>query len=68
MWPYAAASVFNPAATTAGQETLLLVRVEDRVRIYYGAADTSTCLPTANLDDLLGFVKAGSASGPRELP
>jgi predicted GH43/DUF377 family glycosyl hydrolase len=28
-WPYPAASVFNPAATIVGQETLLLVRVED---------------------------------------
>jgi predicted GH43/DUF377 family glycosyl hydrolase len=36
---------------------------KSHVRIYYGASDTSTCLATANLDDLLRFVKRGSASG-----
>jgi predicted GH43/DUF377 family glycosyl hydrolase len=29
---------------------------KSRVRIYYGASDTSTCFATADLDDLLGFV------------
>ncbi len=29
-WPYPANSVFNPGATLIGEETLLLVRVEDR--------------------------------------
>jgi predicted GH43/DUF377 family glycosyl hydrolase len=28
-WPYPANAVFNPAATKLGDETLLLVRVED---------------------------------------
>lgn len=30
MWPYAANAVFNPGAVQVGDETLLLVRVEDR--------------------------------------
>ena len=38
------------------------------VRIYYGAADTSTCLATATPRDLLGFMRRGSVSGPGELP
>jgi predicted GH43/DUF377 family glycosyl hydrolase len=33
---------------------------EGNVRIYYGAADTSVCLATARLQDLLGFVRRGS--------
>jgi predicted GH43/DUF377 family glycosyl hydrolase len=37
------------------------------VRIYYGASDTSTCLATANLEDLLSFVKRRSVSGLGEL-
>ncbi len=41
---------------------------KNHVRIYYGASDTSTCLATADLDALLGFVKRAPASGPRALP
>jgi predicted GH43/DUF377 family glycosyl hydrolase len=30
------------------------------VRLYYGAADTSICLATAHLDDLVDAVMAGA--------
>jgi predicted GH43/DUF377 family glycosyl hydrolase len=33
----------------------------DQVRLYYGAADTSVCLATAQLDDLLAAVLAAPA-------
>ena len=33
----------------------------DEVRLYYGAADTSICLATARLDDLLAAVLAAPA-------
>lgn len=33
----------------------------DRVRLYYGAADSSICVATAQLDDLLSAVLAGPA-------
>jgi beta-1,2-mannobiose phosphorylase / 1,2-beta-oligomannan phosphorylase len=34
---------------------------EGRIRLYYGAADTSICLATAQLDDLLAAVRAAPA-------
>jgi predicted GH43/DUF377 family glycosyl hydrolase len=34
----------------------------DAVRLYYGAADTSICLATAHLDDLIDAVMTGTAS------
>jgi predicted GH43/DUF377 family glycosyl hydrolase len=33
----------------------------DLLSIYYGAADTSTCLATASLKDFLGLLKGSSA-------
>ena len=41
MWPYATNSTFNPAATLVGEETLLLVRVEDRTGISHLSAARS---------------------------
>ncbi len=41
MWPYPANSVFNPAATLVGEETLLLVRVEDRTGMSHLTATRS---------------------------
>jgi predicted GH43/DUF377 family glycosyl hydrolase len=34
----------------------------DQIRLYYGAADTSICLATARLDDLLAAVLAAPAA------
>ncbi len=42
IWPYAAASVFNPAAADLGRETLLLVRVEDCNGVSHLCAARST--------------------------
>ena len=36
-------------------------RATDELRLYYGAADTSICLATAQLDDLLAAVLAAPA-------
>ncbi len=36
----------------------------DQVRMYYGAADTSICLATASLRDLLDYIK--SCPGPED--
>jgi beta-1,4-mannooligosaccharide/beta-1,4-mannosyl-N-acetylglucosamine phosphorylase len=33
----------------------------DRLAIYYGAADTCTCVAYANLSELVGFVQRHSA-------
>lgn len=38
-----------------------ILNEKGNVRIYYGAADTSTCLATVRLQDLLSFMKDGSA-------
>jgi predicted GH43/DUF377 family glycosyl hydrolase len=32
--------------------------VTDEVRLYYGAADTTICVATAQLDDLLAAVRS----------
>jgi predicted GH43/DUF377 family glycosyl hydrolase len=38
---------------------------DDEIRLYYGAADTSVALATANLSDVLEFVKASPAVDQR---
>ena len=47
---------------------LVSTRPPASVRLYYGAADTSICLATARLDDLLGAVMTAPGTGrhPRE--
>lgn len=42
IWPYVVNSTFNPGATTVGEETLLLVRVEDRTGISHLTAARSS--------------------------
>lgn len=36
----------------------------DELRVYYGAADTSLCLATANLDEVLRWLEAHGTEGP----
>jgi len=62
--------VFSPAAgyERAGDVPnvvfpcgLVFDQGSDTVRLYYGAADTSICLATAHLDDLVDTVMTGPA-------
>ena len=45
----------------------ILLEDKDTVRVYYGAADTSICLATARLDDLLDAVLGAPGSGKSAL-
>jgi predicted GH43/DUF377 family glycosyl hydrolase len=67
MWPYAAASVFNPAATTIGGETLLLVRVEDRRGLSHLTAARSKDGATAWRIDPQPTLESDPVSHPEEL-
>jgi predicted GH43/DUF377 family glycosyl hydrolase len=40
---------------------LVTDEASDAVRLYYGAADTSVCLATAHLDELIDTVMMGRA-------
>ena len=58
--PFQAAAVLNPGATEQGDDVVfptgLLLR-GDELWMYYGAADTCTCLATAKLDHVLAMLE-----------
>ena len=56
-WPYAVNTVFNAGACQSGEETVLLVRVEDR----RGHSHL-----TAQLSGVLGYLRTCRAPGTRE--
>jgi predicted GH43/DUF377 family glycosyl hydrolase len=54
--PYERVGDVNDAVFPCGW---ILDKESRQIRLYYGAADTSICLATANLDEILSFIKDG---------
>jgi hypothetical protein len=58
--PFQAAAVLNPGDTERGDNVVLqtgLLLRGDELWMYYGAADTCTCLATAKLDHVLAMLE-----------